>query len=216
MAAILVINDRPATRTVTDGVLATNTALTSATAAFTQADVGRSVHGTGITEGTRIASVTNATTVVLSSASTATASGVTVTIGGSRAPDDVVTTSASTAITSAANADFTASDVGKPITGAGIPAGAYIAAVASATAATLSVAATASATITATIGAGLVEGDRTVVFNGVPLVDPTTGSTIFKRYNGLQQVVDALLSKRAQNTDPPVLLNTDNLGFTSA
>lgn len=216
MAAILVINDMAASRSVTDGVTNTDTSLVSATAAFTSADVGKAVNGAGITPGTRIASVTNATTVVLSSATTATATGVTVTIGGTRAPTDVATTSGSAAITSAANADFTAADVGKPISGTGIPAGAYIASVTSATAATMSVNATATGTITATIGGGLVEGDRTVAFNGVALVNPTTGTTIFKRYNGLQQIVDALLSRRASNTVTPVLLNTDNLGFTSA
>lgn len=69
------------TRTVTDGVLNTDTSLVSASAAFTNADVGRQVNGTGITVGTTIASVTNATTVVLSQATTATATGVTVLIG---------------------------------------------------------------------------------------------------------------------------------------
>lgn len=67
-------------RTVADGVTATNTALTSATAAFTPGDVGATVTGSGIAAGTTIASVTNATTAVLSQATTATASGVSVTI----------------------------------------------------------------------------------------------------------------------------------------
>jgi len=69
------------TRTVTDGVLNTDTSLVSASAAFTNADVGRQVNGTGITVGTTISTVTNATTVVLSQATTATATGVTVLIG---------------------------------------------------------------------------------------------------------------------------------------
>ncbi len=63
-----------------------------------------------------------------------------------------VTTATSTAITGAAGT-FTASDVGRTITGTGIPAGATISAVASDTAATLSAAATASATVPATLGA---------------------------------------------------------------
>jgi HK97 family phage major capsid protein len=54
--------------------------VTSATAAFTTADVGSTVSGTGIPTGTTIASRTNATTVVLSAAATATATGVTLTI----------------------------------------------------------------------------------------------------------------------------------------
>jgi len=69
------------TRTVTDGVTNTDTSLVSATANFVLGDVGRQVNGTGITAGTTIASRTNSTTVVLSQATTATATGVTVLIG---------------------------------------------------------------------------------------------------------------------------------------
>jgi hypothetical protein len=67
-------------RTVTDGVLNSTTTVTSATAAFTAADVGAVVTATGVPAGTTIASRTNATTVVLSAAATATATGVTVKI----------------------------------------------------------------------------------------------------------------------------------------
>jgi hypothetical protein len=67
-------------RSVTDAVTATSTSLTSATAAFSASDVGAAVTGAGIQASTTIASVTNATTVVLSQATTASASGVTVTI----------------------------------------------------------------------------------------------------------------------------------------
>jgi hypothetical protein len=70
-------------RTVTDGVTNTDTSLVSATAAFTAADVGRNVWGAGIAPNTHIVSVTNGTTVVLSAATTATASGVTVNISES-------------------------------------------------------------------------------------------------------------------------------------
>jgi hypothetical protein len=63
----------------------------------------------------------------------------------------VGTTNASAALTGSANSFFSA-DVGAPISGTGIPAGATIAAVASGTAATLSVNATATGTITAAIG----------------------------------------------------------------
>ncbi|MCW2901908.1 MAG: VWBp37 [Streptosporangiaceae bacterium] len=69
------------TRTVADGATTSgSTALTSATAAFTQGDVGGAVSGTGIPAGTTIASVTNATTAVMSANATATATGVSVTI----------------------------------------------------------------------------------------------------------------------------------------
>jgi len=65
---------------VTDGVTATSTSLTSATAVFTANDVGAAVTGAGIQAATTIATVTNGTTVVLSQATTASASGVSVTI----------------------------------------------------------------------------------------------------------------------------------------
>lgn len=69
-----------AARTVSDGVTASSTTVTSATAAFISADVGAAITGTGIPGSTTIASVTNATTVVLSAAATATATGVSLTI----------------------------------------------------------------------------------------------------------------------------------------
>lgn len=76
------------------------------------------------------------------------------TTGHSTAPrsvTSVVTTSGSTALTAPASS-FTSADVGAPISGTGIPAGATLAAVASGTAATLSVNASASGTVTATVG----------------------------------------------------------------
>lgn len=68
------------TRTVTDGVLNSTTTITSASAAFVAGDVGAKVTGTGIPVNTVIASRTNSTTVVLSHAATATATGVHITI----------------------------------------------------------------------------------------------------------------------------------------
>lgn len=68
---------------------------------------------------------------------------------------DGVTTSGSASITSA-SAAFNASDIGNPISGTGIPAGATIAAVTSATAATLSANASASGTgVSFTLGIAL-------------------------------------------------------------
>jgi hypothetical protein len=69
-------------RTFADGVENTTTTLTSATAAFTSADVGISVSGNNIPANTTISSVTNGTTVILSQAETGTASGVTIQLGG--------------------------------------------------------------------------------------------------------------------------------------
>lgn len=67
---------------VTDGVTTnTSTTVTSATARFTFNDIGISISGAGIPASTTIASVTNGTTAVLSAAATASASGVTFTLG---------------------------------------------------------------------------------------------------------------------------------------
>lgn len=75
---------------------------------------------------------------------------------GSRTAADGVTTNSSTTVTSAANAAFTQGDVGKPISGTNIPAGATITAVASATSCTISAAATGAGTgVTLTIGTAL-------------------------------------------------------------
>jgi hypothetical protein len=71
-------------RVVTDGLTATDTSLVSATAKFDQDDVGKLVSGTGIAGGTHIESVTNATTVVLDAATTATGT-ASVTIGADNA-----------------------------------------------------------------------------------------------------------------------------------
>jgi len=69
-----------AARTVADGVTASSTTVTSATAAFNSNDVGATITGTGIPALATISSVTNATTVIISSAATASASGVSLTV----------------------------------------------------------------------------------------------------------------------------------------
>ncbi len=70
------------TRTVTDAVTVAGTTLTSATAAFTFADVGRSVSGGSIPAGATITSVQSSTSATLSAAATAAANGVTVAVSG--------------------------------------------------------------------------------------------------------------------------------------
>lgn len=71
-----------ATRFVTDGVTTNADAtFTSASASFTAFDVGKTILGTGIPAATTILSVTNSTTVEMSANATATATGLTVTLG---------------------------------------------------------------------------------------------------------------------------------------
>lgn len=63
-----------------DAVLNTTTLLTSATAAFTSADIGAAITGNGIPAGTTIAAVVSATNITLSAAATASATGVAIAI----------------------------------------------------------------------------------------------------------------------------------------
>jgi hypothetical protein len=67
-------------QTYTDGTTASNTTVTSASAAFTTADIGKTITGAGIPAGTTITAVGSATSVTISQAATATATGVTITI----------------------------------------------------------------------------------------------------------------------------------------
>lgn len=69
-------------RTVIDGVTtAASTTVTSATAAFTSADVGRTIAGGSIPAGATITAVNSGTEVVISAAAAASATGVTLTLG---------------------------------------------------------------------------------------------------------------------------------------
>jgi uncharacterized phage protein gp47/JayE len=69
-------------RVLTDAATTnTDATVTSATGAFTDADIGRSVTGTGIPGGATIASVNSATSIELSAAATATAAGVMLSLG---------------------------------------------------------------------------------------------------------------------------------------
>lgn len=144
-------------REVTDGATTSGDAtVTSATALFTQVDVGKPISGTGIPLGATILSVTSATSIEISANATATAAGVTLVIGRSgRRVADGVTADGSTTVTSA-TAEFTEVDEGRSIEGAGIPSGTRVASVTSSTSIELSAEATADATgVTLRIGRGL-------------------------------------------------------------
>lgn len=69
------------TRSVSDGATNSNTTVTSATAAFTQADVNAPISGGSIPAAATIVTVTNATTVTISAAAGSTATNVTLVIG---------------------------------------------------------------------------------------------------------------------------------------
>lgn len=74
--------EQAGSRAVTDGVTTdTDETVTSASAAFTAADLGKSVSGTGIPAGATVATINSATSIELSAAATATDTGVSITIG---------------------------------------------------------------------------------------------------------------------------------------
>ncbi|MDQ1495132.1 MAG: hypothetical protein QOG69_1615, partial [Actinomycetota bacterium] len=146
-------------RAVVDGHVTTaSTTVTSATAHFCKVglagcgasnnDVGRTITGTDIPHQTKIASVTNATTAIMTKAATATSTTEQLTIGPAanqttaRFVHDTHTTSGSTTVTSA-SAGFASWDTNLPVVGTNIPAGARIVTVTNATTIVISAAATA-------------------------------------------------------------------------
>lgn len=68
-------------RTVADGTTATNTTVTSATAAFTDDDIGKPISGGTIPAGATITAVASATSVTISGAASGTGSSLALTIG---------------------------------------------------------------------------------------------------------------------------------------
>ena len=140
-------------RTVANGhTTNASTAVTSATANFQAADVGKLITGSGIKPGTTITARSSVTAITISQAADATSTAATLTFAQpvesstARALTDAHTTAASKNITSA-TALFSASDKGITVTGPGIPAQTIITAVTSATAATLNKAATATSAV---------------------------------------------------------------------
>lgn len=76
------MGEQAGSRVVTDGVTTnTDATVTSASAAFTDADIGKVISGTGITAGTTIAAINSATSIELSAAATADGTGLSLTIG---------------------------------------------------------------------------------------------------------------------------------------
>ncbi len=76
------------TRTVTDGVTNATTTVTSATAAFTQYDVGARISGGTIPANATILSINSSNSVVISAAASGSASGVTITV--THSPGDIL------------------------------------------------------------------------------------------------------------------------------
>jgi hypothetical protein len=142
--------------TVTDLVLTSGSAIaTSSAAPFTAADVGLTITGTGIPNGTIISAVTDPGTIVLSNqaSTTSTSAGITVVLANPRTITDgaIALGTSTTTVTGT----FAASDRYRTISGPGIPPGTTITAVAGGNGSvTISQPATASGTsLTIAIGA---------------------------------------------------------------
>lgn len=144
-------------RSVKDAVHTTSggTGMTSATAQFLTSDVGKTITGTNIKPGTTIASRPSTTSIVLSQTTLAcgatplyacTAQVINIANNAPGSTTRTVQATQSTTLITAAGAGFEATDIGLPVTGTGIPAGATIVTVPSATTATVSAAMTAKAT----------------------------------------------------------------------
>lgn len=206
-------------RTVTDGVTNSTATLTSASAAFTSADLGRLVTGAGIPNNTTILQVNSGTSVTLSAAATATASSVSITITPYLVPvarqvTDGVTTNTSTTITSA-TAVFTAGDVGKLVTSTNIPANTYIASVTNATTAVLTAAATASGTGATFVIAPQTASQFTVVTGTKAIIKPAVGSPanaykICIYDNGVGTAVTSLVTSAYQVYAAPTIVTPLN------
>lgn len=105
-------------RVVTDGVTTNNsTTVTSATANFTAADVGKALVGTNLPPGTAILSVTNSTTVEVTNPATASGTGITLTIGADQdiALDYITDTLPAGVTYVPGSAEFNGSSIADPI-----------------------------------------------------------------------------------------------------
>ena len=168
------------------GGASTGRVVTSASAAFTPADIGRSISGTGIPTGTVILDVINATTAVISR-QPGTLSTPALTIGGglTRVAASVVTTNSSATVTAPAGT-FTNADIGRAITGAGIPttptATTITAVTANGNGATLSASATAGATVSATVyNAPVPDGVYSITFVNDGSVDADSTNAAYSQ-----------------------------------
>jgi hypothetical protein len=162
-------------RTVTDAVTVNgSTTITSGSANFGPADVNLIVSGSGITAGTTIASVTDDADAELSGPATVDATSVSLAIGP-RTFSDARIDAGVTTLSSPSGA-FTADDVGRLVTGTGIPADTTVASVTDGSTVELSRPATLTRTGTATLGipAQVADGaySVTVVSDGGVDVQP--------------------------------------------
>ena len=163
----VVLIDNDTARTVKDAVFNGTSTVTSATARFLAADVGKTISATNIGEYKTITAVASLTSATMS-ATAVTGTAQVVSIGGStsvRSTRSVIDGTQNTTTITSATAAFNSSDIGNAVFGTGIPVGARITATPSATTATVTPLMTANAT------------PHNIVI-GIPSVTaPTNGST---------------------------------------
>lgn len=186
-------------RSFSDGITtASSTTLSSATATCTAADVGKTITGTNIPQGTTISSCSSGSSITLSQPATASSTGMNFSIigDGNRTVIDAVTTNGSTSLTSA-SAKFTSADVGKAIVGASINAGTTISSVSSGTTVTLSAAANATA------------NNMYTSIGGIVVVYTVSGSKITRTENGQLTTIAASTDNLLPQTTDWQLSNTE-------
>lgn len=188
-------------RSISDGVTILNSpVLTSATAAFTAADVGRPITGTNIPLGATVLNWTNSTTIRLSK--NATKSGVAVYFSifgdGIRTVMNAQTAINSTTITLPADKPaFVAADVGKPIVGGTIVAGATV------------VSYTSPTSITISAGAKATANNQAVTIGGTVVAYTVSGNTITRTENGVLTTIAASTDQLVPQTTDWQLSNTE-------
>jgi len=198
--------DNAPSRSVADGVSNGTTTSTSATANFTQQDVGMDISGSRFAANTTIVSVTNATTIVTSSASLSSGAAGTWTIGGQiestttrQVVDSSATSTATNKITVAAakfktgfansnpNCATTCGDTGLKVTGAGLT-----------NCNILSVAGNVATMTTACVNsANFIAGNKTIVIGDPSITAPEDGEGIMDQ--GVQLDLQPLLVAGSNN-----------------
>lgn len=203
-----VVDYRTPDRILTDGVtVLLSPVLASLTASFTAADVGRPIAGTNIQNGATILNVVDSTKVTLSKSALKSGTGVRFSIlsDGVRTVLKGVTSAGSTSLTLPSTQGtyaFAAADVGKPIVGATIAAGATISAYTSSTAVTMSLPAKANGV------------NQAVTIGGAVVIYTVNGNTITRSQDGVITTIASSTDQLVPLTTNYVLANTQYASST--
>ena len=196
-----VVDYRVADRSLTDGATVLNSAtLTSNTAQFTVADIGRPITGTGIPRGATITARNSASSATMSVKATRTGSPISFTIyaDGVRTVSNAQTTAGSTQLKLPDDKPaFVASDAGKTIVGGTIAAGATITSYSSPTLVTMSAAASSTG------------NNQAVTIGGSVVVYALVGNTITRTQDGVVTMIASSTDNLIPDTVDTQLSNTE-------